>query len=576
MTSLFKEVLNRDDGARPVNIGLQGGTVSPTQHLSTLGSKSFTETLSRLPAEHHVTEDKRHERHNQGVVKWSVERRVPDVGGQGWRTKTGHLLKNQAFYPQMPNVNKWDNPTFAGTNTWTAWHGPRLRTDAEMMERLDRFDDQRELALAQKAHVNTVRAQTLDRFYNNKLQREELMHAPGWAPHKRAKAEVHSSFETFDSTMDQKPAKELKKVFTEKVLKEDRNAMRAITKRLQQEETYIQVYKQLEQERREDLRADLQQRQAHTDRLMQLSGQPIITHKPPGEVHRSITNCQGRTEDLAKHKATYTSKRGITALSDFRGLVHADNDHALESLHPGSGQQLASEFCARISESAQPGWPPPARAETPPHGQGRRQEKQLQQSTSMSKFSIPSSEHRLQGIGTRSDPDLHKRHAKVQFARTKAPPPPGQSQQALEEDWSPKANSQDPLRLTGNFARTDHAQSPTSPKGKSSELSPAARRPYVYPVMVETSPKSETSNNGMRMQHGLHGSGSAPALLGASTRSSAGSGGLGRQAGGAGAVTAQLCEELDDFERDNAEKVPRVANFFGTPRATGSRKQLAF
>lgn len=46
-------------------------------------------------------------------------RQVPDVGGVGWRTKAGHLIKNQSFYPQV-STNKWDNPTFAGVNTWKA------------------------------------------------------------------------------------------------------------------------------------------------------------------------------------------------------------------------------------------------------------------------------------------------------------------------------------------------------------------------------------------------------------------------------------------------------------------------
>lgn len=37
---------------------------------------------------------------------------------------------------------------------------------------------------------------------------------------------------------------------------------------------------QLSQERRADIRADLQERQAHTDRLMAMSGQPLQEEPP--------------------------------------------------------------------------------------------------------------------------------------------------------------------------------------------------------------------------------------------------------------------------------------------------------
>lgn len=97
--------------------------------------------------------------------------------------------------------------------------------------------------------MNTTRVETLDRFYNRKLNRVQLSTSPSWAPHRKSKREVHSSYETFDGCMDEKPQKELRKVFTEKVLAGDREAIRQIAKRVQNEETWKEVFKRMEQER---------------------------------------------------------------------------------------------------------------------------------------------------------------------------------------------------------------------------------------------------------------------------------------------------------------------------------------
>ena len=40
------------------------------------------------------------ERSHLGLVRFRKQHMVPDVGGLGWRTKTGHLLKNQSYFPQ--------------------------------------------------------------------------------------------------------------------------------------------------------------------------------------------------------------------------------------------------------------------------------------------------------------------------------------------------------------------------------------------------------------------------------------------------------------------------------------------
>ncbi|CAE8631936.1 unnamed protein product [Polarella glacialis] len=100
-----------------------------------------------------------------------------------------------------------------------------------------------------------------------------------WAPHHRAAREVHSCHETFQSSLGEKPEKELKKVPRVVVVVVFVLAIRQITKRIQNEETWKVVFKQMEQERRQDIRADLQQRQTNTDRLMQMSGQPVVAQE---------------------------------------------------------------------------------------------------------------------------------------------------------------------------------------------------------------------------------------------------------------------------------------------------------
>jgi hypothetical protein len=67
------------------------------------------------------------------------------------------LLKNQVYYSKRQDQNWWDVPSRAGTKTWKEWHGPRQRTDAPMMERLDNFQQQQELWEAKKKFVNTKR-----------------------------------------------------------------------------------------------------------------------------------------------------------------------------------------------------------------------------------------------------------------------------------------------------------------------------------------------------------------------------------------------------------------------------------
>ncbi|CAJ1339325.1 unnamed protein product [Effrenium voratum] len=544
---MLRAVMEQDDGARMVdNVGLEQSVGSPARRLSSLGTRSFSEPVVRHAAEeaHHGSEH-RQERTQLGLVRFRRQPMVPDVGGLGWRTKTGHLLKNQSFYPQTA-VNTWDLPAHAGVNTWKDYHGPKMATDAEMMERLDRFDEEAAEWEAKKLFVNTTRAQTLDRFSNRKINRSMLTSQPCWAPHHRARREVHAIFETFDSSMGEKPQKELRKVYTEKVLKKDREAIRQIAKRIQNEETWKLVFKHMEQERRADIRADLQERQAHTDQLMAMSGQPLQQDRARSPLPN---NCSQRSEELSVPRQPYMPK-DVTQLTDFRGLVHADSDFALETLFPGFGHDLSAEFRAAATRSTEPGWPPPAAAATPRRAGSR--EKALK-GASVTKGSIPVSKHRLERVGTRTNEDLLAEHSKAQFRRTAAPPAPPQSRALLEEDFSPKVTQKDPLRVTGRFARTEHTRHPTSPKAQ--EELPPPRRPMVYHVMVEShSPKASMGiDTTMSSMSSLRRSATSPLLPrpGPSQERSQ--------------AMADVCAELDDFD-ERVTPVPRISNFFASHR----------
>lgn len=597
--------MNQDDGGRRLHVIALDQTVQSPQHcLDSLGTTSFAEpqSLTRHGAEYHGAEDTRQERHAHGHVPWRKERRVPDVGGLGWRTKSGHLLKNQAFFSQLSNVNKWDHPTHAGVNTWQEWHGPRTRTDADIMERLDKFDAMTQDEEARKLHVNTMRVETLDRFYNRKLNRSQYESASSWAPHQRARKEVHDSHDLLGSNMDEKPEGELKKVFTSKVMQMDRDGIRVIADRIQQEETWKHVWTQMEQERRQDIMADLQMRQAHTDMLMQMSGQPLREQET---THRIPQNCSDRTHDLAKPREMHKHK-DVTRLTDFRGMVHADNEAALEAMEPGFGHEYCMKFRENATKSIEAGWPKPARAETPKRNL-RKTHEQLAQADDVHKFAIPSSAVRIEKSATRRDDVTLKGHSKAQFLPTKAPPAPSQSKSLLSEDFSPATSMRDPMRSThSNFLRTEpgthrqptEAAKHSTPMGQALGHAPPARRQYVYPVVVPASPMakaqvrscddSANNSNGPSPKSTMRRNGSAPAFGGfaspASTAHDAHQTMRGfspksslmatrqssRQSRQAQKAVSSVCKELDEFE-GKCQPVPVKSNFFNTPRKSATQ-----
>lgn len=555
----------QDDVGRSANVvAFEQSVDSPVAAMAQLGTRSFSEPLLRRPAAHPKAEISRQDRQVRGHVKWRPESRVPDVGGLGWRTRTGHLLKNQAYYSQKPNVNRWDEPVHAGVNTWKEYHGPKLRTDADMMERLDEFDSLQGHQEAERLAVNTQRAQIVDLFYNQKLQRDQFQTAPSWAPHLRAKREVHSQHERFMSDIDEKPRKELKKIMTNKVLDMDRFAVRSITQKIQTEETWKQVYKDMEMERRHDLISDFQHRQAHNDKLMELSGQPL---RRTAHNERQLPNsCTPHVEALARPKKEIPmSQTDVTRLTEFRGLHHADHEHALEVLYPGFGHELSHKFRDAVSKTAEVGWPPPPPAMTPrkPTASERRARKNA---VSITTPSPPVTQQRLERVGTRARGDMVSDHAQMQFLPTRAPPPPDQRQTLLKEDWKTGTLLRDKDKATGSFQRTDHVSSPSSPLRKlDGEDPPPPLRSLTYPVIAPLSPKHSRDKDEPVAPDSPFGTMarnlSAPSLLPSSE---------GRRKAERAAIEREaesFRNELAEFEA-RAQPVPRLSNFFGTPRAT--------
>lgn len=519
------------------NAGAMETTAAFTRSLSEPLHRSTGATFSQAHG-------RREERKKAGLVKFATDKRAPEGGAMSWRTRAGHQLKDQTYYTQLSKVNKWDLPRHAGTNTWKEWHGPRLKSDAETIERLDRHEEMSDYQDARKTYVNTTRLQTMDRFYNKKLERTQLEAAASWAPHLRARSEVHDSFSNFDEQFNELPQKRLKQVFTEKVLSNDRQAVRWIAQRIQQEDTFKDAWKDMEGYRREGCRNDLRNRQAQVDTLMHLSGQPV----PEREV-LTVSNASYRTRELcAARKERRSAEHGdVTKISDFRGLIHPDCEHALEALYPGFGQTLSKEFRARATESAVPGWPPPEKATTPrlESTGGPSPETTLQRQAAVAAASPPVSKPKMQKIGRRTNEDLLRKHSKAQFQATSPPPPPDQRRTLLEENWTPVRTMREKGHVNGRFERTDHLPSTGAmPSQRTAEPLPPPNRPYVYPMLAPTAPMARTSEAG---QFTL----SAPRKLKASSS----------------APMLELCRELDDFEAKLAgDAVARLSNNYGTPR----------
>jgi hypothetical protein len=386
-------------------------------------------------------------------------------------------------------MNLWDNPVHSGLNTWKSYHGPRLATDAPLMEKMDTLEAVKADWEAKKAFVNTTRVQTLDRFYNRKLNREQYEHSSTWAPHHRDRGEIHDHHKQFDGDVNSIPIKFLKQVLTPAVLEKDKEAIKLITKRIQNEETWKMAWKQMENMRRDDIQSDLAQRRMFNDVLTQMAGQPPRTTDAE---HRIPNDCSERVEHLSKPKPKFVDG-DITNLADYRGLIHSDNQLALETLFPGKGYKESAEFKERARAMSMPGYPPP-QSETPDLSPGKEeQDKGKREAPRVSMQSVPASRPRVSTICTRTHDEMLACYAKEQYLPTQAPPPPDQASTLMKEDWTKTTTQADPNRMTGNFARTK----PNDWYGtvKSQEHLPPPLRQFNYPMLAPMAEKTRVETN---------------------------------------------------------------------------------
>jgi hypothetical protein len=430
-------------------------------------------------------EDRRAERQKYGMIKYSVEHGVPDVGGLGWRSKQGHVLKNQSYYSAFPNTNIWNNPAHAGPRTWKSFHGPRLRSDAALMETMDRLDEEQMKFQVKKMYVNTIRVQTLDRFYSQKVANEQKEIHHTWAPNRRAKKEYHDAHDRFEVELDSMPLKELKKVLTPCVLHGDREAVRNITQRIQREETWKETWRAMETQRRKDTMDDLEERMTYNHMLTDLAGQPTRRRDPNRKLPN---NCTERLEELSRPKAE-AHPTDVTTLSDYRGLVHIDYQTALEARFPGKGHEMSSTFREKAAASAAPGWPPPKRPETPHMSQGKKKRNaSAPGGATLTRGSVPASANTLnQALLRTTDEELMQR-ATEPFVSNEAPPVPDQRSRSAAVDKivnSVEAMSDHPITQS----QQNSVSNPGSERNYKSHPPPV--RSMVYPVLVETSPLTD-------------------------------------------------------------------------------------
>lgn len=343
------------------------------------------------------------------------------------------------------------------------------------MERMDRVEAYHAVWEAKKAFVNTVRMQTLDRFYNRKIENEQKEMASTWAPHRRARGEYHKYHETMASNLDSMPMKELKKVLTPTVLHGDREAIRAITKRVQTEETWKVAWKEMELARRAETQADLEHRMTYNAMLMELAGQAPRANNP-----RKPRKCSNRVSDLARPAKPKTPD-DITKRSDYAGLVHVDHRHAMEARFPGAGHAFTATFTADATERSKPAFPPPE----PPATPAFPEESQFSADSRclVRKGSAPVNQQRLQTVKHREDADTLAEHSQRQFLATAAPPAPDQGKMLLKE-----TNAVDTAQMSLELPpRSDHTSGSGSLHSKDSgqklDVAPPAR-PMTYPVSV--------------------------------------------------------------------------------------------
>lgn len=352
-----------------------------------------TTNASTRPYSHSV--DGRVERRVQGLVKYQPEKGVPAYGATGWRTRNGKMLKNQQYYRSIGRFNLWNDPIHAGRDTWKCFHGPRLRTDAGLMEQHDK-QDKRDIDWARrKQFVNESRQETIERFYDRKLVNRNMEHSSSWAPPYRWKREVCDAFDAFDCDLNALPKAAIKKIITPAVLERDEKAVKFITSNFEREAEFEQMYKNWEKHRQYETRNDFHRRRMYNDELQRISGQPVRTQDTSPFRHTKSDNyCNSRIKKLAEPKVRPPCEDHTTK-NEYRGLVNADCRLALDTLRQGSFV-ATSNFCRA------------------PHGQSEETAETMRKSLTLSgeaaALDIPVSPLRLTKPSGRH---LHKKYEEI-------------------------------------------------------------------------------------------------------------------------------------------------------------------
>ncbi|KAF4667863.1 Peptide chain release factor [Perkinsus olseni] len=253
---------------------------------------------------------------------------LPDTAGATWRTREGHMIKNQSFYGLPRSEISWNNPVRAGTQTWRFYHGPKLKADAKFTEALDRTRFNEHLWSVKKDFVHARREEQRSRFLAQTMLNRQLATTRSWIPQRRSRRELRNQ-ETAWRDLDTMPVSAIKQSITEKTEQLDSEGLQRICTHLQSERDWEDRWKMWESVRREDIMHELKRRRAFNDRLADLSGQPPRITWDSGT---SLKSASGRTEELSKPRPRFYVPR-VTSETDLVDLVCKDSSVALWKLH---------------------------------------------------------------------------------------------------------------------------------------------------------------------------------------------------------------------------------------------------
>lgn len=282
--------------------------------------------------------DSRIERQKKGSVKFKLEKTGPNFGVVGWRAKD-NMLKNQQYYRVFGRYNLWNEPVHTGRDNWKYFHGPRLRTDAGLMEQRDKAD-KREIDRVQlKNFVNESRQETLARFYQRKFSNMHFEHARSWSlPHLPRRnddchGDTNEGLHQKDLNALVKPA--LNKILTPCCLHRDEEAIKFITEKHERDAHNERMQKEWEMIRQHGIRADFAERQEYLANLQAQSGQHgRLLDVSPDRSTDPLKFCSKRVLTLSQPKVL-KEPEDVTVKCEYRDLVFADLPYALETLTTG-------------------------------------------------------------------------------------------------------------------------------------------------------------------------------------------------------------------------------------------------